>query len=182
MPTFIGHAVTAAAISSLAPDTVRSKSSALLCAACAIAPDLDSITFRLGIPYDSWLGHRGFSHSLVFAGMLAAAAYGAAPKRGAGNGQRFLLWMCFFASAALHGVLDGMTNGGLGVAFFSPFDTARYFLPWRPIAVSPISVMRFFSYGGWTVLRSEFTWVVLPSFVVIMGASWFRKSMPRLRE
>jgi hypothetical protein len=26
-----------------------------------------------------------------------------------------------------------MTNGGLGVAFFSPFDNGRYFLPWRPI-------------------------------------------------
>ena len=27
--------------------------------------------------------------------------------------------------------------GGLGVAFFSPFSNARYFLPWRPIRVAP---------------------------------------------
>lgn len=33
-----------------------------------------------------------------------------------------------------------LTDGGLGVAFFSPFDNKRYFLPWRPIRVSPISV------------------------------------------
>jgi len=26
-----------------------------------------------------------------------------------------------------------MTNGGLGVAYFSPFDNRRYFLPWPPI-------------------------------------------------
>jgi len=38
-----------------------------------------------------------------------------------------------------------MTKGGLGVAFFSPFDNSRYFLPWRPIRVSPIAIHRFFS-------------------------------------
>jgi len=37
-----------------------------------------------------------------------------------------------------------MTNGGLGIAFFSPFDPARYFLPWRPILVSPIGASVFF--------------------------------------
>jgi inner membrane protein len=35
-----------------------------------------------------------------------------------------------------------MTNGGLGVSLRSPLDTTRYFLPWRPIQVSPISLRR----------------------------------------
>jgi hypothetical protein len=30
---------------------------------------------------------------------------------------------------ASHGMLDAMTDGGLGVAFFAPFDNARYFFP-----------------------------------------------------
>jgi hypothetical protein len=41
-----------------------------------------------------------------------------------------------------------MTDGGLGAAFFAPFDNKRYFLPWRPIQVSPISVHRFFTPRG----------------------------------
>jgi inner membrane protein len=58
---------------------------------------------------------------------------------------RFTLFTYLFLATASHGVLDAMTDGGLGVAFFSPFDNRRYFLPWRPIVVSPISIARFFS-------------------------------------
>ena len=60
-----------------------------------------------------------------------------------------------------------MTNGGLGVAFFSPFDNRRYFLPWRPILVSPIGVTRFFSHRGLAVLKTEIIWIWLPSILVI---------------
>ncbi|MGH7489464.1 MAG: metal-dependent hydrolase, partial [bacterium] len=56
-----------------------------------------------------------------------------------------------------------LTDGGLGVAFFSPIDTARYFFPWHPIKVSPISVGRFFSGRGLSVLRSEMIWVWVPA-------------------
>jgi inner membrane protein len=52
-------------------------------------------------------------------------------------------------------VLDAMTNGGLGVAFFAPFDTTRYFFPWRPITVSPIGVGSFFTHRGALVVLSE---------------------------
>jgi membrane-bound metal-dependent hydrolase YbcI (DUF457 family) len=41
---------------------------------------------------------------------------------------------------ASHGVLDALTDGGKGVAFFSPFDTTRHFFPVRPIPVAPITV------------------------------------------
>src|SRR6267378_8050335 len=47
------------------------------------------------------------------------------------------LWRFFFLATASHGLLDAMTNGGLGVAFFAPFCDTRYFLPWQPIVVSP---------------------------------------------
>ena len=61
-----------------------------------------------------------------------------------------------------------MTNGGLGVAFFSPFDRTRYFFSWRPLEVSPISLTRFFSEWGGAVLRSEWRYVWLP-----LGSLWF---------
>jgi inner membrane protein len=176
MPTFIGHAVTGIAVSTFTPQTARLKKFALLCAACAMAPDLDVVTFRFGIPYSSWLGHRGFSHSLLFAGMIASMAY-LTVWRSTPNAQKgFTLWSCFFTSAALHGLLDAMTNGGLGIAFFSPFDTSRHFLPWRPIAVSPLSITRFFSHGGSAALCSEFAWVMVPSIVAIVVARLLRRS------
>jgi hypothetical protein len=39
----------------------------------------------------------------------------------------------FFVVTASHGALDAMTDGGLGIAFFAPFDNTRYFFPFRPI-------------------------------------------------
>jgi inner membrane protein len=78
---------------------------------------------------------------------------------------RFAPFAYFFLATASHGVLDAMTNGGLGVAFFSPFDNNRYFLPWRPILVSPISVHRFFSGRGYAVLQSELLWIWVPAIV-----------------
>jgi hypothetical protein len=48
--------------------------------------------------------------------------------------KRAICTIRVFLATASHGVLDATTNGGLGVAFFSPFDNRRYFLPWRPSA------------------------------------------------
>jgi inner membrane protein len=117
-------------------------------AICSVVPDLDVIGFRLGIHYDDSWGHRGFTHSLVFEALLAAIVAFAVFRRGASGIGRFTLFAYLFVATASHGVLDAMTNGGLGVAFFSPFDNSRYFLPWRPIRVSPIAVHRFFSTRG----------------------------------
>ena len=65
-------------------------------------------------------------------------------------------------SCASHGLLDALTNGGLGVAFLSPLSNQRYFLPWRPIAVSPLDVALFCSAWGLRALRSEALCVWLP--------------------
>jgi inner membrane protein len=60
-----------------------------------------------------------------------------------------------------------MTDGGLGIAFFAPFDNERYFFPWRPIAVSPISVTAFFSERGLAVIRSEILWIWIPCLLLV---------------
>ena len=59
-----------------------------------------------------------------------------------------------------------MTDGGLGVAYFAPFSNARFFLPWRPILVSPISVAGFFDARGLRVLASDGVWIWIPCAVV----------------
>jgi inner membrane protein len=135
--------------------------------ACTVLPDVDVVGFRFGIHYGDFWGHRGFTHSLAFAALLAALL-----AAGILRMQREIspvsLFVYLFLSAASHGLLDAMTNGGLGVAFFSPFDNGRYFFPWRPIRVSPIGVSRFFGARGLAVLKSELLWIWIPSILVIM--------------
>jgi len=129
-------------------------------------PDVDVIGFRFGIHYGDFRGHRGFTHSLTFAALLATLV-AAAIVQFQTEVSRVSLFFYIFLATASHGLLDAMTNGGLGVAFFSPFDNSRYFLPWRPILVSPIGVTRFFSYRGLAVLKTEIIWIWLPSMLAI---------------
>lgn len=125
----------------------------------SVLPDLDVVAFRLGIPYASGLGHRGFSHSLLFAAVLAAL--GTIGLRACKVPSLTALWYLFLAAAS-HGLLDMLTTGGLGVALLWPWSEARHFAPFQFIKVSPLSLGRFFSPRGLAVLISEFTWIWLP--------------------
>ena len=116
---------------------------------CSILPDADVIGFALGVPYNSLWGHRGLSHSLCFAFVLSLCVVSLAFRQYVAFSWPW--WshvLYFFVVTASHGVLDAMTDGGRGIAFFAPFDTTRYFFPWRPVRVSPISIRAFFSTGA----------------------------------
>lgn len=166
MPTALSHAVAAVGISACFYRPGVPAKVWLAGAVCSMLPDLDVVGFRFGIHYgDSW-GHRGFTHSLVFAGLLAGAALILLFPDGVPNLGRASLWVYLFAATASHGILDAMTDGGLGVAFFAPFSNKRYFFPWTPIHVSPIGISRFFSERGLAVLRSELLWICLPTLAL----------------
>ena len=129
--------------------------------ACSLLPDLDVIGFKFGVSYADILGHRGFSHSLLFALLTGLLAAWAAPLLRCARRAAFL----FCGGAVLlHIMLDALTNGGLGVALFWPLSETRWFFPWQPIEVSPFSLRRFLSRRGMEILYSEFIWVWLPSF------------------
>jgi inner membrane protein len=136
----------------------------------AALPDADVVAFFAGVPYQHMLGHRGLTHSLPFAAVLAALLV--RWLFGAGEWQRWWprLWVVFFAGIASHGVLDAMTTGGNGVAFLAPLSASRWFFPWRPILVSPIGVSRFFTAYGLRVLQNEMVWLWLPSVLVALLA------------
>jgi len=134
-------------------------------ALCAMSPDVDVLGFPFGVRYGDFWGHRGFTHSLLIAAVLASIVALALARTSSLGIGRWPLFAYLFIATASHGVLDAMTNGGLGVAFFSPFDNNRYFLPWRPIRVSPVGVSRFFSPRGLSVLQNEFLWIWIPSIV-----------------
>jgi len=143
----------------------------------AILPDVDVIGFAIGIDYGEMLGHRGFSHSILFALLwsllIISFEFRGVPKYGS---QWWRLFGFFFLVTISHGVLDAMTDGGLGVAFFAPFDRGRYFFAWRPIAVSPIGVGSFFSHWGAAVLLNEIQYVWAPLSLIWFIASILRRN------
>lgn len=176
MPTVISHSFVAAGLAPVFRGHGVTLGVACLGAVCAVAPDLDVVGFRVGVPYEAMLGHRGLSHSLFFAAALAMLlTLGLRFMRSAGAGFAVFLYMFF--CAASHGFLDALTDGGLGVAFFAPFSNHRFFFPWQPIAVSPLSPARFLSGRGVHVLRSELVWVVAPCLVLGV-TSWLMRARP----
>ncbi len=83
--------------------------------AVSILPDLDVIAFSFGIPYADQFGHRGFTHSLFFAAMVALI--GACAHRSLHCSFGIGFWFLFLATVS-HGVLDAFTNGRIGHRIF----------------------------------------------------------------
>ncbi len=173
MATILSHAVAACALGQGQPAAYRRDWRFwYMTSLCAMLPDIDVVSFKFGVPYESMWGHRGITHSLFFAafvGCLAAARFKPDWRR---DGWRLALF--FFVATASHGVLDAFTNGGRGVAFFAPFDRTRYFFPWTPIQVSPIGARFFLSGRGLEVLASELRWIWLPALVLSALIRYFR--------
>lgn len=148
--------------------------------ALSLAPDLDVIAFRLGIPYSAPFGHRGAAHSICAALALAlAAAIGArlTPAQIAAGQTRIRLWLLCAAVAASHGLLDALTSGGLGIALLWPFSNQRFFAPWTPIPVSPIGAGMLSARGLRVVLTEALqfapllAWALWPRRAVSVPAS-----------
>jgi inner membrane protein len=144
--------------------------------AFSVIPDLDGIAFRLGIPYGSPFGHRGFSHSIAFALLMAALA---APFAKTLRSTPIIVFSFLAISMASHGVLDAMTDAGKGVAFLWPWSAERFFFDFRPIEASPVSVRRFLAGRGLEVLQSELVWVWQPAAVLGTLVAFARKMLVR---
>lgn len=169
MPSIFTHAIAGFALArTSAPRDYRWKLP-LADALSAMVPDLDAIGHMAGVPYESFWGHRGFTHSIVFGilwgALLAMLFFRKSP---------LLAWLLITLATVSHPLLDMGTNGGLGCALFAPFDNARLFFPQRPIKVAPLGVGAFFSTHGWAVLRSEMLWVWVPSAALVLGARVLR--------
>jgi inner membrane protein len=175
MASVFSHAVAALGIGACFYQHGTPKRVLVMGALCSVVPDLDVIGFRFGVHYGDFWGHRGFTHSILFAALLASIVVQLAFREGVPGLGRLALWTYFFVATASHGLLDAMTDGGLGVAFFSPFNNTRYFLPWRPIRVSPIGVERFFTHSGLAVIQSELLWIWLPAGLLVVLAGLIRQ-------
>jgi inner membrane protein len=180
MPSVFSHAVASLGISACFYRRGVPKRVWIVGALGSVIPDLDVAGFRFGVHYGDFWGHRGFTHSLTFAAFLAGATLISVFPHSVPNLSRVALWVYLFLATASHGLLDAMTDGGLGVAFFAPFNNARYFFPWTPIHVSPIGISRFFSARGLAVVRSELLWVWVPAAVLTI-AVWLSRQSFRTR-
>ena len=175
MASVFSHAVAALGIGACFYKPEIPKRVWVMGAICAAIPDADVLGFSFGVHYADFWGHRGFTHSLAFAAIFSSSIVLLVFRDAVPGISRIALWSYLFVATASHGVLDAMTDGGLGVAFFAPLDNRRYFLPWRPIRVSPIGISPFFTHRGVAVLQSELLWIWFPSGLLIVAALLLRR-------
>ncbi len=176
MASAFSHALVSITAQRLFPQSISITRLWFIAILCSILPDIDVLGFFWGVPYQSLWGHRGMTHSLLFAFCTAIVMCLLFLRdRPVLSRTGLLRISLLFVVTASHGVLDAMTNGGYGIAFFSPIDTTRYFLPFTPIVVSPIGVKSFFSDWGLRVILSELVWVGLPCCFLLSGHFIFCK-------
>lgn len=164
----IGHvAVGMAAGRAYTKDPALAKKAMIVFSVVSLWPDIDAVAFTLGIPYDNPYGHRGATHSLAMAVVVALLAYYVAFRE---DLPRARTTAYAGVVAASHGILDTMTyGGGRGVALLWPFSNERFWAPLRFIPISPIGV-HILSERGFTVMLTE---------LVIFAPFWIYALWPR---
>src|SRR5262249_33643738 len=105
MPSVFSHAIAAVARGSVAVGGRSRTILWLVGALCAAAPDLDAVTsFVFRIPSAAMLGHRGLSHSLLAAAVLALLVTVIVRRALPASPGPAKLWLFFFVATASHGV------------------------------------------------------------------------------
>ena len=174
MPTVFSH-IAFPVCAAIAAGTARIPLGMLAVGMLAsVAPDFDGLAFKLGIAYGGMWGHRGYTHTLGFAvvlgllGLFFTKRWGLAPWKA-------YAWvaLCTFS----HPIADTLTNGGLAIPLYWPITETRFFSPWTPVEVSPISLKRFFSARGANVLLSEAKVIWLPLLSAALLAFAYRRKI-----
>ncbi len=174
MPTIISHAITSLPINLGLLGKINTKRIMILSIIFGLVPDIDGIGFFFGVKYNSFFGHRGFSHSFLFIAIAAIIfSFLAIPKIKIKSKKFLILFTNFFLIGSLHILLDMMTNGGLGLAIFSPFTNYRFFFPWRPIEVSSILPQHFLELNGLAVMQFELLFLIIPA--IVLSVVFYRK-------
>jgi inner membrane protein len=174
MPTILSHPVVPLALAiGLGSHIIPTRLAVLGVLAC-ILPDADVLAFRLGIAYSNDFGHRGFTHSLFFALLVGLSAM---PFAKTLQSTRKTVFVFIALCTASHGMLDMLTNGGLGVAFFWPFSSERHFLPFQVVQVSPLSLSKIMGPAGLLLFKSELTWLWLPATAMAFFTLVVRKTV-----
>ena len=178
MPTPLTHAlagITVAAPLRLRPTPRRTWIAA---ACCAMLPDIDITWYSRRMPHDTFLAHRGITHSLAFAAVVAAIVTGLAFTGPAWRGARLRLWLTLALAMASHGLLDALTRYDRGVMLLAPFSRQRFVFPWHPLALPFPPSLPGWGARLWWIAVWEVSCVWLPC-AVILGATLFWQSRER---
>ncbi len=97
MASLLSHAVAALGVGACFYKPGIPKRVWVIDVACSVIPDFDVIGFRFGIRYGDFWGHRGFTHSLVFATILASAIVLLVFRDGLPNISPLSIWIYFFS-------------------------------------------------------------------------------------
>ena len=176
MPSIFAHAVAGAALGSAFAPARATRRVWIAAALCAALPDLDALGRPFGnLRIEAILGgHRGFTHSVAFAAVLAAFITWGFFRQSQWKGVRPWLWATFFIATVSHGVLDALSTIGDGVAFWAPFSRTHYEFTWQPlgeIGPGPRGPER-----GLAIVANELLWVGLPALIVVAIARLIRRS------
>ena len=121
----------------------------------AMLPDADVLAFKFGVAYGNIFGHRGFTHSLLFALVVPILCVLAGRRWFRASVMRCWLFLT-------------------GVGWLWPWSDERFFAPWQVIKVAPFALSRYTTPYGHQVIISELLWVWLPG-MVLMGLLWWRR-------
>lgn len=160
MASTVGHVLTGVAFGTAILPRTTSRRVWIAGVVCAALPDIDAIGRPFGWGDVAFLGgHRGLTHSLLFALILGLLVTLMWFRDGPWNKAHTRIALYLVVATAAHGVLDAFTSYGPGVAFFFPFSSTRYVSAWRPLQAA-----------------NEIAWVWLPTILVITAGSWVRRS------
>lgn len=126
----------------------------------------------------------GLAHSGLFAVIVALLVmpHGYREvKRGSMRWWTLCGW--FWVITLLHGIVDAMVASSLGMAFFWPFTSMRYNLPWQPLIDVPIVFSALYGRPFWYAVLVEcqvFSLVLVSLFVLmrLLGPAARRSPLP----
>lgn len=172
MPSFLGHAAAGIALGAAFADEETPRRAWVLGTLCALAPDLDWFTAFLRVHPGNFLAHRGITHSLMGAFVLATAAFlfGFRAEQRRGRIRAYLL-----LAALSHGLLDACTSGRIGVAFFYPFSMTRWGCFWQPFRDAPLPFWPGLQIPFLGALLGEVLWIGAPGLLLVGGIRLFQR-------
>jgi len=168
MPSAIGHAAFGLSVGGIVFPRPIPKRSWILTGLAIALLDLDAV----GRPFgnlaleDAFGGHRGLTHSMPFAFVIAALlVFSSFPGR-EWAGTRLRLWLCVALAVGSHGLLDTLTGYGQGVALLAPLSWHRFKSPWTPIGPLTGPACRGVIQCSIRGIANELTWVGLPALLL----------------
>ena len=174
MPTIITHAAVPLCLGLGLGNKAIPRGLLLAGMALAMLPDADVLAFKFGVAYGSAFGHRGFTHSLLFAFVV--------PILLTWLGRRWFkasllsCWTFLTVSLLSHSLLDSVTTGGKGVGWLWPWSDERFFAPWQVIKVAPFALSKYTTPYGQQVIISELLWVWVPGIIFVGVMRHLRRS------